>query len=249
MSKFDWKLFIKRNILKSKMTSDDVLNKLRDGGAEIGTDVLIYSTGKTLIDASSPYLLTIGSHVRIAEGVKILTHDYSWSVLKRYEGENIQPGHVLGAQSAVEIGDNVFIGMNAIITRGVKIGSNVIIGAGSVVTKDCPSNGVYAGNPARQIMTLEEYYRKRESLQFAEACEIARRYRQRFGKKPPKEIFSEYFMLFEDVQSAGQIPVFRDQMGRMENYEATCSFMAQRKPPYENYEAFLEACFREEENG
>ena len=248
MSKFDLKLFIKRNILKSKMTSEDVLNKLRDGGAEIGTDVLIYSTGKTLIDASSPYLLTIGSHVRIAEGVKILTHDYSWSVLKRYEGSQIRPGAVLGAQSAVEIGDNVFIGMNAIITRGVKIGSNVIIGAGSVVTKDCPSNGVYAGNPAKKIMTLEEYYRKREAMQFEEACDIARRYKQRFGKNPPKEIFSEYFMLFEDSQSAAEIPVFRAQMGRMDNYEVTVSFMEQRKPTYENYEAFLEACFREEEN-
>ena len=52
---------------------------------------------------------------------------------------------MLGASGIVEIGDNVFIGMNTIIERNVKIGTNVVIGAGSVVTKDCESNSVYAG--------------------------------------------------------------------------------------------------------
>lgn len=54
---------------------------------------------------------------------------------------------MLGASGVVEIGDNVFIGMNTIIERNVKIGNNVVIGAGSVVTKDCEPNSVYAGAP------------------------------------------------------------------------------------------------------
>ena len=82
MRKFDWRLFFRRKILKNKITSDELLENLRKGGAQIGRDVLVYSTGKSLIDSSAPYLLTIGDHVRITEGVKILTHDYSWSVLK-----------------------------------------------------------------------------------------------------------------------------------------------------------------------
>lgn len=249
MKKFDLKTFIRRKILKSKITSDDLLQNLRNGGAQIGKDVLVYSTGKTLIDSSNPFLLKIGDHVRIAEGVKILTHDYAWSVLKRYNDEQIQPGNVLGAQSPVEIGSNIFIGMNAIITRGVKIGDNVVIGAGSVVTKDCPSNGVYAGNPAKRIMSIEEFYLKREKMQFAEAKEIALRYKQAFGKNPPKEIFSEYFMLFCTSKEAEKVKTFRDQMSRMENMADTVSYMEANKPRFADYDVFLQACYQEENNG
>ena len=38
----------------------------------------------------------------------------------------------------VEIGDDVWIGINVIILPGVNIGNGVIIGAGSIVTKDIP---------------------------------------------------------------------------------------------------------------
>jgi maltose O-acetyltransferase len=250
MSKFGLKKFLKRSILKRNVTSDDVLNNLRKGGAEIGTDVLVYSTSKTLIDAQVPYLLKIGDHVRIAEGVKILTHDYSWAVLKRYASDEVCPGAVFGAQSAVTIGSNVFIGMNAIVTRGVTIGDNVVIGAGSVVTRDCPSNGVYAGNPAKRIMSLAEYYQKREALQFAEARDIALRYKRRFSEDPPQEIFSEYFMLFCTGAEARQIPVFRAQMGRVGNFEDTLVYMNQNPPRFRGYAEFLKACYEKtEEDG
>ena len=245
MGKFDLKMFVRRKILGSKMTSEDFLNNLRRCGAQIGADVYIYSTGKTLIDSTCAHLLTIGDHVRIAEGVKILTHDYSWSVLKRYSSETVCEGAILGAQSATEIGSNVFIGMNAIITRGVKIGDNVVIGAGSVVTKDCPADGVYAGNPAKRIMTLEEYYRKREALQFDEAKDIAIRYKQRFGKEPPMEIFSEYFMLFTTGGEAEKIPAFRAQMARMDNFEATKAYMNAHTPRFPDYAAFLKSCYEQ----
>lgn len=247
MSKFNLKRFVQRKILKNRVTSQELLDNLRKQGADIGTDVYVYSTNRTMIDASSPFLLKIGDHVRIAEGVKILTHDYAWSVLKRYSSDTACPGRIFGAQSAVEIGSNVFIGMNAIITRGVKIGDNVIIGAGSVVTKDCPSDGVYAGNPAKKLMTMEEYYRKREALQYEEAKDIAVRYKERFHKEPPKEVFLEYFMLFATREEALKIPSFRAQMGRMENFEATGDYMDAHAPMFPNYEAFLKSCYQQEE--
>lgn len=49
----------------------------------------------------------------------------------------------------VEIGPDVWIGSNALISRGVKIGAGAIIAANSVVTRDVEPYTLVAGNPAR----------------------------------------------------------------------------------------------------
>lgn len=54
----------------------------------------------------------------------------------------------------VEIGDNVWIGGNAVINPGVTIGSDVVIGSGSVVTHDVPSGVIAAGNPCKVIRNI-----------------------------------------------------------------------------------------------
>ena len=59
--------------------------------------------------------------------------------------------------------DNVVIGANATIVAGVILNAGYIIGAGSVVTTDIPQNEAWAGNPARFLMTVEEYNSRRES--------------------------------------------------------------------------------------
>ena len=47
------------------------------------------------------------------------------------------------------IGNEVFIGMGALILPGVRIGDKAIIGAGAVVTKDIPTGVTVKGVPAR----------------------------------------------------------------------------------------------------
>lgn len=49
------------------------------------------------------------------------------------------------------IGNDVWIGINAIILKGVKIGDGAVIGAGTVVTKDVEPYVIVAGNPAKII--------------------------------------------------------------------------------------------------
>lgn len=49
------------------------------------------------------------------------------------------------------IGNDVWIGHNAVILQGVKISDGAIVGSGAVVTKDVPPYSVVVGNPARII--------------------------------------------------------------------------------------------------
>lgn len=148
---------LRRMIYGSKATNDLFIRYLKKTGVQVGNGTVFYEPTTNIIDIQNPRLLKLGNNVRVTAGVKILTHDYSWSVITGVYGE------CLGGVAPVKIGDNVFLGVNSIITAGVTIGNNVIVGAGAVVTKNCDSNYIYAGVPARKIMSLEEYYNKKKS--------------------------------------------------------------------------------------
>lgn len=122
-------------------------------------------------------MIKIGDSVRITSNIVILTHDYSWSVLAGIKGE------VLGGIGEVTIGNNVLIGMNSIILKNTKIGDNVIIGAGSIVSWEIKKDSVYAGNPAKKIMDIEEFYQKRKKRQLDEVITIVKNIESRKKKK------------------------------------------------------------------
>lgn len=58
----------------------------------------------------------------------------------------------------IVIGNNVWIGVNAIILKGSMIGENSIVGAGSVVNGLFPANSLIIGNPAKLVKILEIKY-------------------------------------------------------------------------------------------
>lgn len=98
---------------------------------------------------SEPYLIKIGDRTQITSGVKFFTHGGSW--VFRQEHPKID------FFGKIEIGNNVYIGNNALIMAGVKIGNNCIVGAGSVVTKSIPDNLIIGGNPARIIGNIDSF--------------------------------------------------------------------------------------------
>jgi acetyltransferase-like isoleucine patch superfamily enzyme len=100
----------------------------------------------SLVDSLVPEFVEIGENFTSGPGSIILAHDAS---LFFHNG-------CYRVEKTV-IGNNVFLGANAIILPGVKIGDGVIIGAGSVVTKNIESNTVVAGNPAKVICTVDDY--------------------------------------------------------------------------------------------
>ena len=103
----------------------------------------------SLVDTLLPQFVSIGDNFISAPGSIILAHDASlYLYSKEYRCEK------------TIIGDNVFLGANAVVLPGVTIGNGAIIGAGSVVTKDVLPDSVYAGNPAKYICTVKEYREK-----------------------------------------------------------------------------------------
>lgn len=107
---------------------------------------------------SEPYLIELGNHVRITKGVTFVTHDGGvWVLRNNGKAKNAD---IFGK---IKIGNNVHIGINAIIMPGVSIGDNVVIGVGAVVTKDIPANSIAVGIPARKIKTLDDYYEKNKT--------------------------------------------------------------------------------------
>lgn len=91
--------------------------------------------------------INIGNNCNIAYKVTFCTSTHEIGDCKRRAGNPIC--------KPIVIKNGCWIGANSIILPGVTIGEGCIIGAGSVVTKDCEPNGLYIGNPAKRIKTLD----------------------------------------------------------------------------------------------
>ena len=91
----------------------------------------------------------IGSHVNLAQGITVtaLNHNFNNNE-QRIDEQGINT-------SPVVIGDDVWIGANAVILPGVTIGRHCVVAAGAVVTKDVPDYTVVAGVPAKVIKELK----------------------------------------------------------------------------------------------
>jgi len=108
---------------------------------------------------------TIGKFCSVAEGVclgpsfhpisRISTHPFTYlRDEERKYGEIITPADKVRPYNgckAVTIGNDVWIGRNAIVMDGVTIGTGAVIGAAAVVTKDVPPYAIVAGVPAKII--------------------------------------------------------------------------------------------------
>ena len=90
--------------------------------------------------------VVIGSNVLFGPSVQLYTASHPLDVELRRQG--------LEFGRPIVIGDDVWVGGNAVICPGVTIGAGAVIGAGSVVTRDVPPAVLAAGNPCRVIRPL-----------------------------------------------------------------------------------------------
>lgn len=88
--------------------------------------------------------IAVGKRCLLGPGVHIYDSDFhALQASLREQGS--------AAKASVEIGDDVFIGTNAIILKGARLGAGSVVGAGAVVSGVVPAGAVVAGNPARIV--------------------------------------------------------------------------------------------------
>ena len=120
-----------------------LLQTLGDGKIKIGD-----KTGGSSVVISSRSSIIIGDNVLLGGNVRIFDHDFhALDAMDRKLPMLEQESKI--RRSDIKIGNDVFVGTNAIILKGVSVGDRTIIAAGSVLFRgDYPSDAIIAGNPA-----------------------------------------------------------------------------------------------------
>ena len=183
------------------------------------------------------HLIKIGDYCKITVGVTILAHDYSRSVASRVYGQFV------GGSLPVVIGDNVFIGEHATILMGTTIGNNCIVGANSLVKGAFPDNVVIAGNPAKIVCTLEEYYQRAKKNWVDDAKRCAKSIYEHTGRKPTIEEMSDTYIELYMPHTQATIDQYPYMFTRSaDDHEKIKNDFLSSKPLYPNFESFLEDC-------
>ena len=101
--------------------------------------------------------ISIGSGTIVGNKTEIISANHN------FKGEDMWevPYDKRFIKKPVVIGENVWLGMRALVLPGVEIGEGAIIGAGSVVTKNVPPLAIVGGNPAAVIKyrDADQYYK------------------------------------------------------------------------------------------
>jgi acetyltransferase-like isoleucine patch superfamily enzyme len=144
----------------------NVLEMLRDGRLEIGPHAyfepgvwLTSEAGSISIGAgcllnlnvmvAAVDAVSLGEHCMVANGCLITDGNH------RFDDPDVPvPWQGFTSKGPVTIGDNVWLGANAVVTSGVTIGRRAVIGANSVVLEDVPAFAIAAGAPARVLKQI-----------------------------------------------------------------------------------------------
>ncbi len=233
MSKIEKKYIFKQRYGGKRISSQLLTAYLREKGVEVGKGTIFHDPSTTIVDIQRPWMLHIGEYCKITGNVTILTHDYSRSVLRRKYDD------IVGEAGVTVIGDNCFIGMNAVILMGAHIGNNTIIGAGSIVSGDFPDDVVIGGNPARVIMSLEQFYKKRKENVIEAAKLYCAEYYKKYKIAPSINEMGPFFPIFleKNEEAIKDNHIWIGWNGDEEK-EILSSFL-HSDSPYHNYDEFI----------
>lgn len=233
MKKICKRLFSKLERMYAYSSPARYRNYLRRNGVKIGRNLFISGGVKDKhIDLTRPSLITIGDNVSINANFTLMTHDFVSGVFRNLYND------LIPSSGPVIIGNNVRFGVNCTVLKNVRIGDNVFIAAGSMVTKDIPSNCIAGGVPCKPIISLAEYYKKRQEQALEEAFCYARSIQERFGRLPVEADFTEEFVFFYDKDHKSN---YQEAKARRKLLGAYDKWIENHVAPFESFHDFLVA--------
>lgn len=125
-----------------RLLSGAILQVQQDASIEIGKAYINHDA--TIIAANN---MKIGNGILISRNVTIFDSDFH-KILDKDGNQSNSPHDV-------EIGDHVWIGVNATILRGTKIEEGAVVAAGAVVGGKIKGGTMAAGNPARSYSEIQ----------------------------------------------------------------------------------------------
>ncbi len=159
--------FMRREAFVRWPVHGNVLEMLRTGRLEVGAHTLLEpgvwitapAPGRVRIGAgtflnqgvmiAAVGLVEIGDHCMLANGCFVSDGSH------RFEDPTVPvPWQGFTTKGPTRIDDNVWCGVNVVVTSGVTIGERCVIGANSVVTRDIPPHCIAAGSPARVVREI-----------------------------------------------------------------------------------------------
>lgn len=119
--------------------------------------------------------IVLGPRTNVQDGSVLHVSDDCACIL----GADVTVGH-RAVVHACEVGDEVLVGMGAIILDGAVIGPRCVIAAGAVVTKGSiiPEGSLVVGTPGRIARTLSLEEQRANAALAAKYVEVSRRYRE-----------------------------------------------------------------------
>lgn len=207
---------------------------LQEGGVVIGKGTRFISPHLCSIDPGRMDYIEIGDNCCLS-AISILAHDYSWYTLLESCGDMLPD-----AGGRVKIGNNVFIGYQAIILKDTEIGDNVIIGARSVVKGFIPSNTVWAGVPARQICTIEEFYKKKALCRLKDAIYRRDHIRKVKGRDPDIKEMGMFGCLFLERTSNNYERYIKNiEFNGIKDTQIVKNYFFNSSPVFSSFDEFL----------
>ena len=142
--------------------------------------------------------LAVGAFTSIAKGCKCFlggNHRTTWGTTypfglihpNIFKNTNIETSKYSLTNGSINIGNDVWIGLNVTIMSGVHIGDGAVIAANSHVVRDVEAYSIYGGNPAKLI-------------------------KYRFSEEIIREMLSLEWWRYEDKQINKIIPELQNEM-------------------------------------
>lgn len=166
--------FIRRQAFVRWPVHGNVLSAFQEGRLDVGANTLLEPN--VWLTAPGSARITIGAGSFLNQGVMVASHQlveigdhcmlangcFISDAAHRFDDPaKPVPWQGFTSKGPTRVGDNVWCGVNVVITSGVTVGERCVIGANSVVTEDLPPFSVAVGIPARVLRTIE--YPQREA--------------------------------------------------------------------------------------